>query len=127
SPGAERWPSKKEARQGKIVAGAAPQACYLSATFACSRAPRELANSLISLVGAGRFELPTPSPPDWCANQAALRSEPLASTTYVADPKTATEFGTHLVRADRCPSLYAAVSLRGSMYPDIPDIPAADH
>ena len=32
--------------------------------------------SLISLVGAGRFELPTPSPPDWCANQAALRSEP---------------------------------------------------
>ena len=28
------------------------------------------------MVGAGRFELPTPSPPDWCANQAALRSEP---------------------------------------------------
>ena len=26
------------------------------------------------MVGAGRFELPTPSPPDWCANQAALRS-----------------------------------------------------
>jgi hypothetical protein len=33
------------------------------------------ANYLIVLVGAGRFELPTPSPPDWCANQAALRSE----------------------------------------------------
>src|SRR5262245_52466716 len=32
--------------------------------------------TLISLVGAGRFELPTPSPPDWCANQAALRSGP---------------------------------------------------
>ena len=31
-------------------------------------------NLLILLVGAGRFELPTPSPPDWCANQAALRS-----------------------------------------------------
>ena len=31
---------------------------------------------MIRLVGAGRFELPTPSPPDWCANQAALRSEP---------------------------------------------------
>ena len=30
---------------------------------------------LILLVGAGRFELPTPSPPDWCANQAALRSD----------------------------------------------------
>ena len=28
------------------------------------------------MVGAGRFELPTPSPPDWCANQAALRSVP---------------------------------------------------
>ena len=28
---------------------------------------------LLTLVGAGRFELPTPSPPDWCANQAALR------------------------------------------------------
>src|SRR5215470_20165961 len=34
------------------------------------------------LVGAGRFELPTPSPPDWCANQAALRSEPLISMCY---------------------------------------------
>ena len=30
--------------------------------------------SLISLVGAPRFELGTPSPPDWCANRAALRS-----------------------------------------------------
>jgi hypothetical protein len=28
------------------------------------------------LVGAPRFELGTPSPPDWCANRAALRSEP---------------------------------------------------
>ena len=37
--------------------------------------------SLISLVGAGRFELPTPSPPDWCANQAALRSVPLISSS----------------------------------------------
>src|SRR5262249_22929939 len=26
------------------------------------------------LVGAPRFELGTPSPPDWCANRAALRS-----------------------------------------------------
>ena len=31
---------------------------------------------LILLVGAPRFELGTPSPPDWCANRAALRSEP---------------------------------------------------
>ena len=30
---------------------------------------------LIWLVGAPRFELGTPSPPDWCANRAALRSE----------------------------------------------------
>ena len=28
-----------------------------------------------ALVGAARFELATPSPPDWCANRAALRSE----------------------------------------------------
>jgi hypothetical protein len=27
------------------------------------------------MVGAPRFELGTPSPPDWCANRAALRSE----------------------------------------------------
>ena len=30
--------------------------------------------SLKRLVGARGFEPPTPSPPDWCANQAALRS-----------------------------------------------------
>ena len=27
------------------------------------------------MVGAPRFELGTPSPPDWCANRAALRSD----------------------------------------------------
>ena len=58
---------------------------------------------LILLVGAGRFELPTPSPPDWCANQAALRSEPLASTTYVSATMDGAKFGTHLVHADHCP------------------------
>jgi hypothetical protein len=30
--------------------------------------------SLILLVGAPGFEPGTPSPPDWCANRAALRS-----------------------------------------------------
>ena len=34
---------------------------------------------LILLVGAPRFELGTPSPPDWCANRAALRSETVAT------------------------------------------------
>src|SRR5262249_55679991 len=34
---------------------------------------------LILLVGAARFELATPSPPDWCANRAALRSETVAT------------------------------------------------
>ncbi len=34
---------------------------------------------LILLVGAPRFELGTPSPPDWCANRAALRSETAAT------------------------------------------------
>ncbi len=31
--------------------------------------------SLSLVVGAPRFELGTPSPPDWCANRAALRSD----------------------------------------------------
>ena len=34
------------------------------------------------LVGAPRFELGTPSPPDWCANRAALRSENLAEGRF---------------------------------------------
>src|ERR1700741_2222091 len=33
----------------------------------------------VFLVGAPRFELGTPSPPDWCANRAALRSDDLES------------------------------------------------
>ena len=36
--------------------------------------PQDAICGELLLVGAGRFELPTPSPPDWCANQAALRS-----------------------------------------------------
>ena len=32
------------------------------------------------LVGAPRFELGTPSPPDWCANRAALRSAAAIAT-----------------------------------------------
>src|SRR3954454_1813725 len=35
---------------------------------------------LVSLVGAPRFELGTPSPPDWCANRAALRSAAAIAT-----------------------------------------------
>ena len=35
---------------------------------------------LILLVGAPRFELGTPSPPDWCANRAALRSAAAIAT-----------------------------------------------
>src|SRR5215470_5398775 len=34
-----------------------------------------LSKSLILLVGAPGFEPGTPSPPDWCANRAALRSD----------------------------------------------------
>ena len=41
--------------------------------------PRKQALTLVVerdfLVGAARFELATPSPPDWCANRAALRSD----------------------------------------------------
>src|SRR5581483_4709759 len=36
------------------------------------------------LVGAARFELATPSPPDWCANRAALRSDAARTSTTPA-------------------------------------------
>src|SRR5215467_10891572 len=36
----------------------------------------------VLLVGAARFELATPSPPDWCANRAALRSETVATIVF---------------------------------------------
>ena len=41
------------------------------------------------LVGAAGFEPTTPSPPDWCANQAALRSEgaPFAPTRPVGQSR----------------------------------------
>jgi hypothetical protein len=46
--------------------------------FALGRSARHIAEKLlfqgVFLVGAPRFELGTPSPPDWCANRAALRS-----------------------------------------------------
>src|SRR5262249_27661297 len=35
----------------------------------------EFQKPLILLVGAAGFEPTTPSPPDWCANRAALRSD----------------------------------------------------
>ena len=34
------------------------------------------------MVGAPRFELGTPSPPDWCANRAALRSAAIPRNVY---------------------------------------------
>src|SRR5205085_4004764 len=42
------------------------------ARCACSKDSAPL--SMVLVVGAPRFELGTPSPPDWCANRAALRS-----------------------------------------------------
>ena len=38
--------------------------------------------SLILLVGAPGFEPGTPSPPDWCANRAALRSDEMKPLFY---------------------------------------------
>jgi hypothetical protein len=37
------------------------------------------------LVGARGFEPPTPSPPDWCANQAALRSDFMRPMIHASD------------------------------------------
>ncbi len=39
------------------------------------RGGERTSNFLKTLVGAARFELATPSPPDWCANRAAPRSD----------------------------------------------------
>jgi hypothetical protein len=50
-------------------------AVILSRDFGEDSGRQVAANYLIYLVGAPRFELGTPSPPDWCANRAALRSE----------------------------------------------------
>ena len=48
----------------------------LSETIKTASGAREIppAPTLSGVVGAGRFELPTPCPPGRCANQAALRS-----------------------------------------------------
>src|SRR6516162_10271098 len=45
---------------------------YSSAVAAPVGNPTKLMGKM---VGAGRFELPTPGPPDRCANRAALRSD----------------------------------------------------
>jgi hypothetical protein len=53
--------------------------CGFVRLFAGSGSQAKVQESLylerLFLVGAARFELATPSPPDWCANRAALRSD----------------------------------------------------
>ena len=50
-----------------------------------------------NLVGAARFELATPSPPDWCANRAALRSDPRGIRVFgVSDKKKGASLAVHL-------------------------------
>jgi hypothetical protein len=51
-----------------------------------SRGSERRLNRLILLVGAAGFEPATPSPPDWCANRAALRSALKQSMLYAAAP-----------------------------------------
>jgi hypothetical protein len=60
---------KRYRRPAKMMA---PVAIRLQFLLCCLRKTR---NSLKGMVGAGRFELPTPGPPDRCANRAALRSD----------------------------------------------------
>src|SRR5712691_10231965 len=55
------------------------------------------------LVGAPRFELGTPSPPDWCANRAALRSaKSVGAKLYAGEAARA--------RASRRPDIGAMTS-----------------
>ncbi len=54
-----------------------PDIASLSPGYGCASrciASGEHCGKAEELVGAARFELATPSPPDWCANRAALRS-----------------------------------------------------
>ena len=54
------------------------------------------------MVGAGRFELPTPGPPDRCANRAALRSDVgnqyIAGGTLATNHELSPKCRPHLVR-----------------------------
>jgi hypothetical protein len=61
-------------REGSGSAWAAWNVTSVSPHWLSVVTPRH--KCLTLMVGAARFELATPSPPDWCANQAALRSEP---------------------------------------------------
>src|SRR6478672_5550653 len=45
---------------------------------------QSLRNYLETLVGAAGFEPTTPSPPDWCANQAAPRSDTVFLRAYTS-------------------------------------------
>jgi hypothetical protein len=47
-----------------------------------ARSPIKYLKYLIILVGAPGFEPGTPSPPDWCANRAALRSAAIPTNVY---------------------------------------------
>ena len=61
-------------------------ACFPDASQGQCRGSVLPPKSLILLVGAPRFELGTPSPPDWCANRAALRSARAGTSTLAPQP-----------------------------------------
>ncbi len=71
----EPWSSQASETPGagRSTNGIAPERQFWLRRL-CSKPPRWPVNHMKSMVGARGFEPPTPSPPDWCANQAALRS-----------------------------------------------------
>ena len=63
------------------------------------------------MVGAGRFELPTPGPPDRCANRAALRSD-VGKQAFPCKPgKQLDQISWHRARLGRSTSVISASSI----------------
>src|SRR6201995_4044976 len=81
----------------------------LSAPSVSSRLParRAEARKTRRLVGARGFEPPTPSPPDWCANRAALRSAAPTCTTSL--PMVQGEGSEHRTTSRHAPQARARV------------------
>jgi hypothetical protein len=67
-------------RAADQVASKRPSQKFLTEEAPVLKFKRKVAQSL---VGAAGFEPTTPSPPDWCANQAAPRSVPVLTASAV--------------------------------------------
>jgi hypothetical protein len=95
-----KWEAADAARTGNDPAGVFVQ----SASEFVQRGQENKNDSLISLVGAGRFELPTPSPPGsrYCDNSLFWREKCFARNAEIA--RSFPEFAKHHVLRRVAPS-----------------------